>query len=210
MWSSPPCGPIQLAARSVGDPGSARAHRQLRSHRLVATPFSPALWARGERASDYSASRSSCCTFIAGNPAQVNRPPEVPPALRPSSARFGVAAASHALLHDRRLACRRWSPQPMRTACRSHLSKMRSTSASRPRLTTSSIRSCDSGQHDLVWRHAGLALRHAGDVDRSPAPPRDPISVVEQVRPAGAHVLNADAARRSASPRGTLRAAASP
>ena len=80
----------------------------------------------------------------------------------------------------------------MRTACRSHFSKMRSTSASRPRLATSSIRSCDSesmisygvmpvsrcGTSDDVDLDAGAAARsHLGR---------------RAGQPGGAHVLDAD------------------
>ena len=54
---------------------------------------------------------------------------------------------------------------PMCTACRSHLSNMRSTSASRPRFDDEQHALLRFGEHDFVRRHAGLALRHERHVD---------------------------------------------
>ena len=73
---------------------------------------------------------------------------------------------------------------PMCAACRSHFSKIRSTSASRPFLTTSSMRSCDS---DSMISYGVMPVSRCGTCMTSismPAPPRDPISHVEQVSPA--------------------------
>jgi hypothetical protein len=64
-----------------------------------------------------------------------------------------------------------------------HFAKTRSTSPSRPFSATSSMRSWLS-EHDLVARHAGLALRNQVELNVSPTPPRAPISQVEQVSPA--------------------------
>ena len=74
--------------------------------------------------------------------------------------------------------------RPIATAWRSHFSKMRSTSASRPRLTTISMRSWDS---ESMISYGVIPLSRWGTRERSisiPAPPRDPISEVEHVRPA--------------------------
>ena len=72
----------------------------------------------------------------------------------------------------------------MCAACRSHFSKIASTSASRPRLDDEQHALLRFGEHDLVRRHAGLALRHVLTSISMPTPPRAPISQVEQVRPA--------------------------
>ena len=72
----------------------------------------------------------------------------------------------------------------MWTACRSHFSKIRSTSASCPRLTTRSMRSCDS---ESMISYGVMPASRCGTSETSivtPAPPREPISHVEHVRPA--------------------------
>ncbi len=76
------------------------------------------------------------------------------------------------------------STSPMRTACRSHFSKIRSTSASRPRLTMSSMRSCDS---ESMISYGVMPVSRCGTAARSisiPTPPREPVSDVEHVSPA--------------------------
>ena len=73
---------------------------------------------------------------------------------------------------------------PMASACRSHFSKTRTTSASRPFSATSSIRSCDS---ESITSYAVMPVSRWGTRATSistPVPARAPISEVEQVRPA--------------------------
>ena len=66
------------------------------------------------------------------------------------------------------------------------------------------------GEHDFVRRHAGLALRNVGhvDVDARSAARSHFARGAGEAR--GAHVLDADRARRSSSLRGTPREEASP
>ena len=101
---------------------------------------------------------------------------------------------------------------PMRDGVRGPTSRRRArTSASRPRLATSSMRSCDSREQDLVRRHAGLARRAPVETSISmPVPPRDRHLDGRAGEPGRAHVLDADERVASASARGTPRAAASP
>ena len=66
------------------------------------------------------------------------------------------------------------------------------------------------GEHDLVGRHAGLALRHVLDVDLDAAAAARAHLGRRTGQPGRAHVLHADRARRSSSARGRPRAAASP
>ena len=81
---------------------------------------------------------------------------------------------------------------PMCAACRSHFSKICSTSASRPFLTHEQHALLRFGQHDLVRRHAGLALRHVHDVDLDAGAAARAHLAGRAGQPGGAHVLHAD------------------
>ena len=69
---------------------------------------------------------------------------------------------------------------------------MRSTSASRPALGDEQHPLLRFGQHDLVRRHAGLALRHERDVDLDAGAAARSHLGRRAGQPGGAHVLDAD------------------
>ena len=80
----------------------------------------------------------------------------------------------------------------MRTACRSHFSKIRSTSASRPFFDDEQHPLLRFGQHDLVRRHAGLALRDERHVDLDARAAARSHFGRRTGQTGGAHVLDAD------------------
>ena len=99
------------------------------------------------------------------------------------------ARGSESRRRPRRDSCTRSMPSsvttPISTASRPHFLNTRKTSSSRPLLGDQQHALLRFGEHDLVGRHAGFALRNAvADRSRCRSPPRLPISQVEQVRPA--------------------------
>ena len=81
---------------------------------------------------------------------------------------------------------------PISTASRPHFRKTRKTSSSRPFSATSSMRSCDLAEHDLVRRHAGFALRDAVQFDLDADFAAAAHFAGGAGEAGGAHVLNAD------------------
>ena len=153
-----------------------------------------------------SASRSSCCTSsqilrlgssAAGRPAPRRSARDSESRRRP---RRGPSRA----------ACRRRSPRRCARRADPTCRRSRSTSASRPRFDDEQHALLRLGQHDFVRRHAGLALRHErrrrSRRRRRRAIPSRSSSRSARRRPCP----GCRRARRSASPRGTPRAAASP
>ena len=90
---------------------------------------------------------------------------------------------------------RSWLPSvttPIFTACRSHFSKIASTSCSRPGLTTISMRSCDSESMISYGVMPGLALRDVLDVDLDADAAAAAHLAGGTRQPRRAHVLDAD------------------
>ena len=178
----------------------------------------PALARDRRRRRAASAARRSASAarreHAARNPLQRRRGPRAPASAGDRPAPRRSARDSARRRRARRAACTRSRSSsvtsPIRTACRSHFSKMRSTSASRPRLTMRSMRSCDS---DSMISYGVMPVSRCGTCATSistPTPPRDAGLATSRTsappRPCPARRRR----RRSPSPRGTPRAGASP
>ena len=193
-------------------------HERVGADHVVVLPVDPALAGdrrRGEqpqrtrRRGDGGAPSASRSTAAArprdtpGSPSAGGRP-----APRRSARGSGISATTAPRSFTRSRPSSVTSP--MCTACRSHFSKIRSTSRLAAALDDEQHALLRLGQHDLVRRHAGLALRHErrrrSRCRRRRASPSRRSSRSARPRPCP----GCRRARRSSSPRGTPRAAASP